>query len=55
MCYQLIAPENRRINKQTVHPYYKARAGGVINESQNCNGMYGLQAKKLQHKEEQEK
>jgi hypothetical protein len=32
---------------------YEKGAGGVVNESQNRNGMHGLQAEKLQYDEEQ--
>jgi hypothetical protein len=35
-------------------PYTMTGAGGVQNESQDRNGMHGLQAEELQYQEEQE-
>lgn len=41
-------------DKLAVHPKLLTGAGGVLNESQDNNGMYGLQTEKLQHQEKQE-
>jgi hypothetical protein len=41
-------------DEYAVHPKLLTGAGGVQNESQDSNGMYGLQAKELQYQEKQE-